>query len=130
MTATVIVALFSFLSATSYGAGGSVKGMLAALSAYRFLLGIGVGAEVSQTDELRTHRSNIFAYQYPCGSVAASEQSEEEGVQKNAQHRWFVLATSKPPYHAHLWSRCSRRRRRHHDRSRLRYRSTHASDPH
>jgi hypothetical protein len=42
----------------------------------RFLLGIGVGAE------------------YPCGSVAASEQSEEEGVSKNAQHRWFALATS------------------------------------
>ena len=42
----------------------------------RFLLGIGVGAE------------------YPCGSVAASEQSEEEGISKNAQHRWFALATS------------------------------------
>lgn len=41
-----------------------------------FLLGIGVGAE------------------YPCGSVAASEQSEESGVGKNAQHRWFALATS------------------------------------
>jgi MFS family permease len=43
---------------------------------YSFLLGIGVGAE------------------YPCGSVAASEQSEEEGIAKNAQHRWFALATS------------------------------------
>jgi MFS family permease len=42
----------------------------------RFLLGIGIGAE------------------YPCGSVAASEQSEEPGISKNAQHRWFVLATS------------------------------------
>lgn len=42
----------------------------------RFLLGIGVGAE------------------YPCGSVAASEQSEESGVAKNAQHRWFALATN------------------------------------
>lgn len=42
----------------------------------RFLLGIGVGAE------------------YPCGSVAASEQSEEEAVAKNAQNRWFALATS------------------------------------
>ena len=45
-------------------------------NAYSFLLGIGVGAE------------------YPCGSVAASEQTEEEGVAKNAQHRWFALATS------------------------------------
>jgi hypothetical protein len=46
---------------------------------YSFLLGIGVGAE------------------YPCGSVAASEQSEEEGIAKNAQHRWFALATSTKP---------------------------------
>ena len=42
-----------------------------------FLLGIGVGAE------------------YPCGSVSASEQSEEPGINKGAQHRWFALATSK-----------------------------------
>ncbi|KAG8769128.1 hypothetical protein FRC15_004756, partial [Serendipita sp. 397] len=76
MTATGIVALFSFLSATSKGANGSIEGMLAALSAYRFLLGIGVGAE------------------YPCGSVAAAEQSEGDGVAKNAQHRWFALATN------------------------------------
>ncbi|EJD34786.1 MFS Git1p-related glycerophosphoinositol and glycerophosphocholine permease [Auricularia subglabra TFB-10046 SS5] len=76
MTATGIVALFSALSAASAGANGSIGGMLAALSAYRFLLGIGVGAE------------------YPCGSVAASEQSEEEGISKKAQHRWFTLATN------------------------------------
>ena len=43
---------------------------------FSFLLGIGVGAE------------------YPCGSVSASEQSEEKGIHKNAQHRWFALATS------------------------------------
>jgi hypothetical protein len=42
----------------------------------RFFLGIGIGAE------------------YPCGSVAASEQSEEKEIAKNAQHRWFALATS------------------------------------
>ncbi|QRW03638.1 Sugar (and other) transporter [Ceratobasidium sp. AG-Ba] len=76
MSATVIVAVFSFLSACSSGAHGSIGGMLAMLSACRFLLGIGVGAE------------------YPSGSVAASEQSEEEGISKNAQHRWFALATN------------------------------------
>ncbi|KAI0787864.1 metabolite transporter, partial [Fomes fomentarius] len=76
MTATVIVAVFSALSAASSGAHHSVHGMLAMLSACRFLLGIGVGAE------------------YPCGSVAASEQSEEPGINKNAQHRWFALATN------------------------------------
>ncbi|KAF8322554.1 metabolite transporter [Clavulina sp. PMI_390] len=76
MTATVIVALFSALSAASYGAHDSFGGLIASLSAYRFLLGIGVGAE------------------YPCGSVAASEQTEGPSVAKNAQHRWFALATN------------------------------------
>ncbi|KAI0282810.1 metabolite transporter [Russula aff. rugulosa BPL654] len=69
MFATGIVAFFSALSAAT-------SGLLAMLCACRFLLGIGVGAE------------------YPCGSVAASEQSEEEGIAKNAQHRWFALATN------------------------------------
>ncbi|KAG6919883.1 hypothetical protein DXG01_015591 [Tephrocybe rancida] len=41
----------------------------------RFFLGIGVGAE------------------YPCGSVAASEQSEGPAISKNARHRWVGLAT-------------------------------------
>ncbi|KAG6807552.1 hypothetical protein H0H92_007117 [Tricholoma furcatifolium] len=75
MLATGIVALFSALSAASSGAHGSVHGLLAMLSAMRFLLGIGVGAE------------------YPCGSVAASEQTEQPGISKRAQHRWFALAT-------------------------------------
>ncbi|KAF9565208.1 putative metabolite transporter [Agrocybe pediades] len=76
MSATGIVALFSGLSAASSGAHGSVGGLLSMLSAMRFLLGIGIGAE------------------YPCGSVSASEQSEEPGISKNAQHRWFALATN------------------------------------
>ncbi|KAI0690379.1 major facilitator superfamily domain-containing protein [Cytidiella melzeri] len=76
MAATGIVAFFSLLSSASEGAGHSLGGTLAMLSACRFLLGIGIGAE------------------YPCGSVAASEQSEESGVAKNSQHRWFALATN------------------------------------
>jgi len=76
MSATAIVAFFSLLSSASAGAHHSLGGLLAMLCACRFLLGIGVGAE------------------YPCGSVAASEQSEEEGIAKNAQHRWFALATN------------------------------------
>jgi len=76
MTATGIVALFSILSAASSGANNSVGGMLAMLTACRFLMGIGIGAE------------------YPCGTVSASEQSEEDGIAKNAQHRWLVLATN------------------------------------
>nr|BAB43911.1 probable metabolite transporter [Pholiota nameko] len=76
MTAAGIVTLFSGLSAASSGAHGSVGGLLSMLSAMRFLLGIGVGAE------------------YPCGSVSASEQSEEPGISKGAQNRWFALATN------------------------------------
>ncbi|KAG2361276.1 major facilitator superfamily domain-containing protein [Suillus spraguei] len=76
MFASGIIALFSGLSAASSGANHSLNGMLAMLTACRFLLGIGLGAE------------------YPCGSVSASEKSEEEGIAKNAQHRWLVLATN------------------------------------
>ncbi|EIN09771.1 MFS general substrate transporter [Punctularia strigosozonata HHB-11173 SS5] len=74
MTATGIVAFFSALSAGS--SGTNLHGLVAMLAVCRFFLGIGVGAE------------------YPCGSVAASEQSEEPGIAKNAQHRWFALATN------------------------------------
>ncbi|KIK62441.1 hypothetical protein GYMLUDRAFT_41882 [Collybiopsis luxurians FD-317 M1] len=76
MTATGIVAFFSLLSAASEGAHHKLGGTLAMLSACRFLLGIGVGAE------------------YPCGSVSASEQTEQKSINKNAQHRWFALATN------------------------------------
>ncbi|KZV74585.1 MFS Git1p-related glycerophosphoinositol and glycerophosphocholine permease [Peniophora sp. CONT] len=76
MLATVIVALFSGLSAASAGAHQSTSGLLAMLTFCRFMVGIGVGAE------------------YPCGSVAASEQSEDPSISKNAQHRWFALATN------------------------------------
>ncbi|KAM6504461.1 Major facilitator superfamily domain containing protein [Amanita muscaria] len=76
MTAISIIAFFSALSAASEGANGDVAGTLGMLTAMRFLLGIGLGAE------------------YPSGSVAASEQSEESSISKNAQHRWFALATN------------------------------------
>ena len=42
MTSTVILFIFAALSAGSYG-GGSISGMLSALTAWRFLLGIGIG---------------------------------------------------------------------------------------
>ncbi|KAG6826519.1 hypothetical protein H0H92_015490 [Tricholoma furcatifolium] len=78
LTASGLILLFSGLSSASSGAKGSVNGLLSMLSAMRFFLGIGLGAE------------------YPCGSVAASEQSEEEVIHKNSWHRWLALATSKP----------------------------------
>ncbi|KAG8213042.1 major facilitator superfamily domain-containing protein [Butyriboletus roseoflavus] len=76
MTASGIVVVFAGLSAASSGANGSFSGMIAMLTACRFLIGIGIGAE------------------YPCGSVSASEQTEEKGIAKNAQHRWLALATN------------------------------------
>ena len=42
MASTVILFIFAILSAGSYG-GGTVNGLLQALTAYRFLIGIGIG---------------------------------------------------------------------------------------
>ena len=72
--ATIIVVIFSILSAGAYGANGSTDGMLAALAAFRFFLGIGIGAE------------------YPAGSVAASEGTSE--AKKGHRHALFVMVTN------------------------------------
>ncbi|KAK0554557.1 glycerophosphoinositol permease [Tilletia horrida] len=74
--ASLWLALFSVLSAGAYGAGGSLGGLYAALIAYRFLIGIAIGAE------------------YPAGSVAASENTEGDGVNKKRQQMYFSLATN------------------------------------
>lgn len=73
LISTIILILFSALSAGAYGAGGSLGGMLAALTAYRFLVGIGVGGE------------------YPAGSVGAAESSAE--LPSGTRNRWFILFT-------------------------------------
>ncbi|KAG8949239.1 hypothetical protein FRC04_008841 [Tulasnella sp. 424] len=75
IAATFIVVVFAALSAGAYGAGGSINGTLAALLAYRFLIGIGIGAE------------------YPAGSVAAAENTEDPGIKSGTQHMLFALAT-------------------------------------
>jgi MFS family permease len=74
ISATIIVVIFSILSAGAYGANGSTSGMFTALAAYRFLLGIGIGAE------------------YPAGSVAASEATSE--VKKGHRHALFIAVTN------------------------------------
>ncbi|GFZ45318.1 Probable metabolite transport protein [Saitozyma sp. JCM 24511] len=71
---TAIVFVFSALSAASKGPGA--QGTINALIAYRFLLGIGIGGE------------------YPAGSVAAAESTEDSSISKNQQQRLFVLATN------------------------------------
>jgi MFS family permease len=73
LIATGIIVLFSALGAASYGAGGSTQGLFAALAAYRFFLGIGIGGE------------------YPAGSVACAEATGE--LKYGHRNRWFIFST-------------------------------------
>lgn len=43
LVSTIILFIFAALGAGSYGANGTLGGLIAALTAYRFLLGIGIG---------------------------------------------------------------------------------------
>ncbi|KAF3035515.1 hypothetical protein E8E11_003038 [Didymella keratinophila] len=71
---TIIIILFAALGAGSYGAGGSPTGLLAALVAYRFFLGIGIGGE------------------YPAGSVGCAESTGE--LKSGSRNKWFILFTN------------------------------------
>ena len=74
LASTIILIVFAALGAAAYGAHGSVNGMFAALTAYRFLVGVGIGGE------------------YPAGSVACSEASGE--LKAGTRNRWFILFTN------------------------------------
>lgn len=74
MISTVILIIFAALSAGSYGLHGSPYGLFAALTAYRFFLGIGIGGE------------------YPAGSVAAAESTGE--LKHGHRNRWFIFFTN------------------------------------
>lgn len=74
LISTIILFVFAALSAGSYGYHGSTLGMFAALTAYRFFLGIGIGGE------------------YPAGSVAAAENTGE--LKEGHRNRWFILFTN------------------------------------
>ena len=74
LVSTCVLILFAALGAGSYGAGGSLQGMFAALTAYRFFVGIGIGGE------------------YPAGSVACSESTGE--LKAGTRNRWFILFTN------------------------------------
>ncbi|KAL7421317.1 glycerophosphoinositol permease [Cryptotrichosporon argae] len=71
---TAIVFVFSILSACSAGSNPQV--LINCLIAFRFFLGIGIGGE------------------YPCGSVAAAEGTEDPAIRKGTQQRLFVFATN------------------------------------
>ncbi|KAJ6259509.1 hypothetical protein Dda_5146 [Drechslerella dactyloides] len=72
VASTVILIVFAALCAGAYGVGA--HGVLAALTAYRFLLGIGIGGE------------------YPAGSVACSEATGE--IKSGQRNRWFIIFTN------------------------------------
>jgi MFS family permease len=74
LVSTAILFVFAVLATGSYGAGGTPGGLFAALTAYRFLLGIGIGGE------------------YPAGSVAAAEASGE--TKRGTRNTWFVMFTN------------------------------------
>lgn len=74
IVATVILILFTILASGAWGAGGSIYGMLTALTVYRFFIGIGIGGE------------------YPAGSVAAAEASVL--LSRGSRNRYFVLFTN------------------------------------
>ncbi|PIG89487.1 MFS phospholipid transporter (Git1) [Aspergillus arachidicola] len=74
MISTIILIIFSALCAGAYGLNGSQYGLFAALTAYRFFLGIGIGGE------------------YPAGSVAAAENTGE--LKKGHRNRWFIMFTN------------------------------------
>lgn len=74
MVSTCILILFAALAAGSYGVHGSATGLFAALTVYRFFLGIGIGGE------------------YPAGSVAAAESTGE--LKHGHRNRWFIMFTN------------------------------------
>lgn len=74
MASTVILILFAILATASYGAGGSTGGLFAALTAYRFFLGIGIGGE------------------YPAGSVGCAESTGE--LKSGTRNKWFIMFTN------------------------------------
>jgi MFS family permease len=74
LVSTIILIVFAALCSSAYGAGGSIEGMFAALTAYRFFLGIGIGGE------------------YPAGSVSAAEASGE--LKSGTRNFWFIMFTN------------------------------------
>lgn len=74
LVSTILLIVFAALGAGSYGYKGNLQGMFAALTAYRFLVGIGIGGE------------------YPAGSVACSEATGE--LKAGTRNRWFILFTN------------------------------------
>ncbi|KAJ5173219.1 Glycerophosphodiester transporter GIT2 [Penicillium capsulatum] len=74
MISTLILFVFAALSAGAYGYHNSHYGLFAALTAYRFFIGVGIGGE------------------YPAGSVACAENTGE--LKEGHRNRWFIMFTN------------------------------------
>lgn len=74
MISTVILIVFGASSAGAYGHTASQYGLFAALTAYRFFLGVGIGGE------------------YPAGSAAAAESTGN--LKRGHRNRWFIMFTN------------------------------------
>lgn len=91
LISTIILIVFAALGAGSYGAGGSIQGLFAALTAYRFLLGIGIGTTfLSSASGIRLTADT--GGEYPAGSVACAESTGE--LKRGHRNRWFILFTN------------------------------------
>ncbi|EPY50124.1 glycerophosphodiester transporter [Schizosaccharomyces cryophilus OY26] len=82
IASSAVLVASTALCSGAYGYHGSIRGMLQALIAYRFFLGIGIGAE------------------FVCGSISASESSNE--VQSGARHAIFVIVTDTATCMGHI----------------------------
>lgn len=62
-------------------------------SAYRFLVGIGIGMSIHSSMNLEEFLMNrvLLGGEYPTGSVAAAENTEDPDIPKASQQRLFVL---------------------------------------
>ncbi len=67
---TLQAIIFVFMILMACAAGPNPQVLMNCLIAFRFFVGIGIGGE------------------YPCGSTAAAEATENEGVHKKKQREW------------------------------------------
>lgn len=99
MASTVILIIFAALSAGSYGAGGSLHGMLAALTAWRFLLGIGIGRVVTRVEEGKINSLIVIV------GLQWRVSSRQRRVRR--EHRRVEIRPSQPVVH-HVHQRADR----------------------
>ncbi|PNY27566.1 metabolite transport protein [Tolypocladium capitatum] len=94
VTSTVILIVFTALATGSYYKGDAV-GMFNMLTAWRFFVGIGIGAGLIREQWpscRRVWHLTVCAGEYPAGSVGCAESSGE--LKSGTRNRWFILFTN------------------------------------